>query len=57
MKELRIVCTDTPSPFPTPPGYCGFVEVEDENGKSINAGSWRKRRDGLWELVVKLQSP
>jgi hypothetical protein len=47
MKELRIVCSGPPSPF----GGV-FVELEDENRKSVNVGEWRKREDGLWELVV-----
>jgi len=29
-----------------------FVEVEDASGKSVNAGAWRHRPDGLWELVL-----
>ena len=29
-----------------------FVEVEDESGKSINAGDWKQREDGLWELML-----
>lgn len=33
-----------------------FVEVEDENGKSINAGKWVERKDGLWALEIE-QSP
>lgn len=30
-----------------------FVEVEDESGKSINAGQWVKRADGLYELIIE----
>lgn len=53
MKELHIVTTGPPSPFPNPASHhCGFVEVEDETGKSRNVGEWREREDGLWELVV-----
>jgi hypothetical protein len=49
MKELRIVCSGPPDTF----GKSGeFIEAEDETGKSINAGEWRERKDGLWELVV-----
>lgn len=29
-----------------------FVEVEDDNGNSINAGTWSKRPDGLWALQI-----
>lgn len=52
MKEIHIV-------FDGPPGpEAGrFVEVEDENGKSFNAGDWRQRADGLWELVIKSTTP
>lgn len=31
---------------------CTFVEVENEEGQSVNAGEWRLRDDGLAELVV-----
>jgi hypothetical protein len=46
-EELRIV-------FDGPPGpEAGrFVEVENADGRSINAGEWRQRADGLWELVL-----
>jgi hypothetical protein len=47
MKELRIVCSAPPSHI-----YPRFIEVEDENGKSRDVGEWRERKDGLWELVV-----
>lgn len=38
-------------------GPCGpeagrFVEVENAAGRSVNAGEWRERADGLWELVL-----
>ncbi len=29
-----------------------FIEVEDINGKSINAGKWHQRHDGLWDLTL-----
>lgn len=38
--------------FPCPEG-ARFVEVEDSDGKSVNAGEWRERPDGLVELCVK----
>lgn len=47
MKELRIVCSGPPGPYSPV-----FLEIEDENGKSRNVGEWREREDGLWELVV-----
>ncbi|HQT89101.1 MAG TPA: hypothetical protein PK677_11190 [Acidiphilium sp.] len=44
-RETRIV-------FDGPPGPKSgrFVEVEDANGTSFNAGEWHERSDGLWEL-------
>lgn len=45
---LHFVCTD----FPGPGDECVFVECEDDTGRSINAGEWRRRTDGLVELVV-----
>lgn len=48
IQELHIV-------FDNPPGHEGprFIECEDADGKSVNAGHWYKRDDGYWELVVK----
>jgi len=45
--ELRIV-------FDGPPGPAAgrFVECEDSEGRSVDAGKWRERGDGLWELVI-----
>lgn len=48
--ELRFVCREMPGPGEG----CVFVECEDANGNSVNAGEWRQRADGLAELVVKL---
>lgn len=49
--ELRIV-------FDGPPGPDAgrFVEVETADGKSVNAGEWHKRDDGLWELRLTAMS-
>lgn len=49
---LRIV-------FDGPPGpEAGrFVEIENSAGYSVNAGEWRERTDGLWELVLHAASP
>lgn len=46
-KEIRIV-------FDGPPGPQSgrFVEVEDEHGRSMSVGTWRKRSDGLHELAL-----
>lgn len=35
---------------PGPDGECVFIEVEDDEGKSLNAGEWRDRGDGTWAL-------
>lgn len=45
--ELRVV-------FDGPPSHESgrFVEVEDRNGRSVNAGLWMKRPDGYWELQI-----
>jgi hypothetical protein len=34
-------------PGPEPPR---FIEVEDEQGRSINFGEWLRRSDGYWVL-------
>lgn len=47
-KELRVVFDGPPG---VPPGR--FVECEDSLGRSVNAGEWRERADGLWELVIR----
>jgi hypothetical protein len=49
MSKLHIV-------FDGPPGPTAgrFVEVEDSEGRGINAGEWVERTDGLWELVLDL---
>jgi hypothetical protein len=40
--------------FDGPPGPESgrFVEVETDNGHSINAGEWIERPDGLWALRI-----
>lgn len=40
--------------FDGPPGHTAgrFVEVEDANGKSVNAGEWIDRGDGMWALRI-----
>jgi hypothetical protein len=45
--------------FDGPPGPVSgrFVEVEDPGGRSISAGTWRKRADGFWELVIPMGGP
>jgi len=40
--------------FDWPPSHDSgrFVEVETDDGKSINAGKWVEREDGLWALRI-----
>jgi hypothetical protein len=45
MSRIAIVLRRPPSPD------ADFVEVECD-GKSILAGFWEERLDGLWELVL-----
>jgi len=42
--------------FDGPPSHESgrFVEVENEQGQSIDAGVWLEREDGLWELSIVL---
>jgi len=35
---------------PGPARECCFVEVEDSEGRSVGAGEWKQRDDGLWSL-------
>lgn len=37
---------------PEPEDAGRFVEVEDENGRSMNYGKWVKREDGFWVLRI-----
>lgn len=45
--------------FDGPPGPTAgrFVEVEDDFGESLNVGEWKRRDDGLWELVIQRAQP
>ncbi len=40
--------------FDGPPSHTSgrFVEVEDQTGKSVNAGEWVERADGMWALRI-----
>jgi len=40
--------------FDGPPSHESgrFIEVEDGEGHSFNAGDWVERPDGLWELQI-----
>jgi|GEM_PF-1520813 len=35
-----------------PPEAGRFVEIADSDGCSVDAGEWRERTDGLWEMVL-----
>lgn len=48
--DLNIVFTGSPGPG----NECVFVEAEDKNGRSLNAGEWCTRPDGLVELRIAL---
>jgi len=50
MKHINVI-------FDGPPGpEAGrFGEVEDENGRSFNAGEWIEQPDGLWALRLHLE--
>lgn len=37
---------------PPGPGCCRFVEVENQDGKSISYGRWLQRCDGYWVLRI-----
>jgi hypothetical protein len=37
---------------PPQPPMPRLVEVEDEHGRSINAGEWIQRNDGYWALRI-----
>ena len=41
--------------FDGPPGPTAgrFVEVETDDGRSVRAGEWIKRDDGLWSLRIR----
>ena len=45
--------------FDGPPAHQSgrFVEVEDASGASINAGEWKDRGNGLWELRIEAPKP
>jgi hypothetical protein len=45
--------------FDGPPSHDGgrFVEVETPDGKSVRAGEWHERPDGLWELRLSAIEP
>jgi hypothetical protein len=48
-QEMYIDVVFDGPPGPEPPR---FVEVEDEQGKSINFGEWVQRSDGYWALRI-----
>ena len=44
--------------FDGPPSHEAgrFVECETPDGRSLNAGEWHERNDGLWELRISASS-
>ncbi len=50
-QPINIVFTNPPGP-----DGCEFIEVENDEGKSLSpeqfGGEWRKRPDGLWALRI-----
>jgi len=54
MTEQRKMFVDVV--FDGPPSHESgrFVEVEDDNGESVNAGGWIDRGDGLWALRIEI---
>lgn len=68
-EQLRLDITRLASPaaafatvdvvFDGPPSHESgrFVECEDGKGRSINAGEWIQRHDGLWALRIRLAPP
>lgn len=48
-KTIQIVFDD----FPNPAGV-SFIEVEDEDGKSVRVGHWVEREDGTVALILKI---
>ena len=40
--------------FDAPPGPTSgrFIDVENDEGESINIGQWLQRPDGLWSLSI-----
>lgn len=44
--------------FDGPPSHVSgrFVEVEDQDGKSIRAGKWIHRSDGYWALQLEIET-
>ena len=49
-----VTCSAINVIFDGPPGPESgrFVEVETDDGHSINAGEWIERPDGLWALRI-----
>lgn len=45
--------------FDGPPSHESgrFVEVENPDGASVNAGEWINRENGLWALRIGLSAP
>lgn len=52
---LEAATSDIRVVFDGPPGPESgrFVECENGEGHCIDAGDWRERPDGLWELIIR----
>ena len=48
IEPINILFTKPPGPFSE------FVEVETDDGKGLNAGTWFEREDGLWCLRITM---
>ncbi len=46
-KPINVIFDGPPGPKPG-----RFVEVETDEGASINVGEWIKRKDGFWALRI-----
>lgn len=44
--------------FDAPPGPEAprLIEVNDDEGRSVDAGEWKERDDGKWELLVAISN-
>ena len=53
MGEVRILFTGPPGPDSS---QCGFIEVEDEEGRGLGVGIWRENPDGTWHLAIDMDA-
>ena len=48
-RRLKVVFDGPPGPKPG-----RFIEVEKEDGSSVNAGEWKELEDGRWALWLRV---